>query len=49
MINTELNIIKRVLFKSKRFLGGYLLALEQSPTDRPLALAIVRMRIALKI
>jgi len=46
---SELNIIKRVLFKRKRFLGGYLMALQQSPTDRPLALKIVKLRLALKI
>ena len=46
---TELNIIKRVLFKRKRFLGGYKMALEQSHSDRPIALAIVKARMALKI
>jgi hypothetical protein len=49
MINTELNIIKRVLFKNKNYLGGYKMALEASPNDWTLALRILKIRLALKI
>lgn len=48
-MKSELRIIRRVLFKKKRFLGGYKMFFEESPTERPLALAIVKLRLALKI